>query len=80
MSINHIKQSLITDPMKSSSKDFSKLLGGTGGGCCGPLDVFPLLSLFIPMRGDLFVVPLTCGDSLGAPGTCRISGRSCCKR
>lgn len=64
--------------MKLSSNVFSKLLGGTGGGCCDPLDVFPLLS-FIP-RDDLLPNPFTCTVSFVAPGTCRISGRLCCDK
>lgn len=60
--------SIYTYPMKSSSKLFSKLLGGTGGGCWGPLDVFPLLSLLV-FSNVLLIVPLTCDESAGAPGT-----------
>lgn len=68
-----------TYPIKLSSNVFSKLLGGTGGGCCDPFEVFPLLSLILP-REDLFANPFTCVVSFVAPGTCRISGRLCCDR
>lgn len=71
-------------PKKSSSNDFSKLLGGTGGGCCVPLEAFPLESL--PALGTFSAVPLTRGCSpLDLPpddvsGTCRMSRRLYCDR
>jgi hypothetical protein len=44
--------------MKLSSNDFSKLLGGTGGGCCAPFEEFPFVSVF-KLIDNFPVVPFT---------------------
>ena len=75
--------------MKLSSNDFSKLLGGTGGGCCAPFAAFPLVSALelmnnfpaLPLtRGMLSFVVVVAGDDGELSGTCRMSGMSCCAR